>query len=118
MVYIVEKPPDWQVRFTALEPYTTFDVRSGNILGARQMGPDMLVEMQPIQEQAVVIPADAFPTQEARPIGHVVLEVSNFINPRAGAAESIASMILMKCPNLQVCEYLNERSYARFQVAL
>lgn len=135
IVYIVDKPLDWSTRFTARKPYTAIRVRGERIhqfehvvrnwaldiysdsMTAIGRGLDSEMEAM-VQEQAVVIPADAFPTHEARPIGDVVLEVSNFINTRAGAEENITSIVLARCPNLQVQAYAGDRSYARLRVAL
>jgi len=92
-VYIVDKPLDSWARFRGNGDEVTLH-------GLR-----------------VVIPPDAFPTQEPRPAGHVVLEANNLIKPGPGQ-DTLASLIQARFPNIRIEACDGDRGYARVRVAL
>lgn len=70
------------------------------------------------QACSLALPADAFPTDSPRPMGHVVLEVDQIINARAGRNETLCNLIAGKCPRMEVSQPEGVRHYARVKVQI
>eukprot|EP00427_Karlodinium_veneficum_P004524 CAMPEP_0169165826 /NCGR_PEP_ID=MMETSP1015-20121227/59625_1 /TAXON_ID=342587 /ORGANISM="Karlodinium micrum, Strain CCMP2283" /LENGTH=314 /DNA_ID=CAMNT_0009238455 /DNA_START=216 /DNA_END=1160 /DNA_ORIENTATION=- len=70
------------------------------------------------QPLALILPADAFPTDDPRPRGHVILEVDQIINARAGRNETLCNLIAERCPRIEISEPEGVRAYARVKLPI
>merc|ERR1712032_1010089 len=66
-----------------------------------------------VAADALIIPAEAFPSNDRQAEGHVVLEVNNIVNSRQPQAETLVNILRTRCPGFNIEEVEADRSFAR-----
>lgn len=104
-VNIVEKPFDWEDRFTGRWPWMCIWVRR----------PMVIKQCALSSGSKVRIPAETITPTPSSSRCSIVLEARNLINPKK---KNLTALIKEKCPDLDVQEPVDvERAYARVRVA-
>merc|ERR1711920_643236 len=98
IVHIVSKPFDAWTRFKGCG--TEIKVESG------------------IEPEALHIPVDAFPSQQPRLVGHVILEANNLVDIGGKQIRTLESLIHERCPDIFVGSVDGDRGFARVRITL
>jgi len=98
IVHVVDKPSDWESRFTGKKPWLCMRVR--------HVGQPMSMHVK--------IPAEAFPPAHVASRCLIVLEARNLVHPKKN---NLWSLINDMCPELNAQAVEGDRAYARVRVA-
>jgi hypothetical protein len=111
-VNIVEKPFDWERRFTGQKPWMCMQVRTTSWIRTCTTSS---IGFESASGSYVRIPAETIAPRETRSCCLVVLEVRKLVNPKN---TTFYSLIKDKCPELNVQDPIDiDKAYARVRVA-